>query len=242
MLTDFDVSKAAKLGDGVYWIGFPDYESGFMCHPYVLVDGDEAVLFDPGSVPDYPTVVKKLLSVVNPLRIRYIVLHHQDPDVGASTTRFEELTPNCQIVTTWRAGTLIKHYGVKSPFYFVDRHQWKLTLKSGRELHFYNAQFLHSPGAFFTYDPTSRFLFTSDVFGAFSYEWRLVADENYPEAMKAFHEPYMASSHYLATALSRIENLPIRGILPQHGSLILNDPKKYIKILMNLPVGADLDE
>lgn len=123
----------------------------------------------------------------------------------------------------------------------MDENDWKLTLKSGRTLQFISTPYLHFPGAFMTYDEKSKVLFSSDIFGALSYDWDLYANEYYIEAMKAFHESYMPSREILKHSMDKLDDLDIELIAPQHGSIIKkNQVREYIETLKNLECGANL--
>jgi diguanylate cyclase (GGDEF)-like protein len=116
---------------------------------------------------------------------------------------------------------LIKHYGLRLPFWLVEDHAWKLPLED-RTLDFVFTPYAHFPGAICTFDPLSGVLFSSDIFGGLTPEFSLVAkDEQYFEAMRPFHEHYMPSRDILGYALQAIERCPVRIIAPQHGSIIL---------------------
>jgi flavorubredoxin len=241
MSADIDISGPVEIAENIFWIGFDDKDAGLHCNPYVMIDGDEAVVFDPGSVPHYPIVIQKLAKLVEFKKIKYFIVTHQDPDLCGAIPKFEELIygndGKAQIVAHTRASVLIAHYGVKSPFYNVDLNDWSLTLASGRELRFVFAPYLHFPGAYMTYDTKSKILFSGDLFGAFSFDWNLYANEYYMEAMKAFHENYMPSNAILRTAMARLDNLDIRMIAPQHGSIIDKDIRMYIDSLRELDCG-----
>lgn len=241
MTVEVDTKKPFEIADGIHWIGFNDKSNGFHCNPYVLIDGAQAVVFDPGSVPHFPVVLSKLCKLVSFDQITHIIVTHQDPDLCAAIPKFEELIygvgGSCKITTHERASVLIAHYGVRSEFYHIDQNDWKLTLDSGRELQFIFAPYLHFPGAFMTYDSKSKILFSGDIFGGFSFDWNLFANEYYMEAMKAFHENYMPSNKILRTAMNKLDAYDIQMIAPQHGSIIRDNVREYIDALRNLDCG-----
>ncbi len=245
-MSSIDIAKAVKIAEGVHWIGFYDEKAGFHCNPYLLIDGDEAILFDPGSVQDFPCVLSKVCQLVDFKQITHIIVTHQDPDLCGAIPRFEELIygvgGSCKIVTSTRASFLISYYGVISDFYCVDQNDWSLTLRSGRELKFTSTPFMHFPGAFVTYDPETKILFSGDIFGAFSFTWELYANEHYIEAMKAFLENYLPSNKIVRYAMAQIEKRDIRMIAPQHGSVINKDIQKHIDALKGIECGIDLEE
>lgn len=226
------------IGEGFYWVGSRELADSLQCNPYLLVDGDEAVLFDPGSVLDVDEVVRNVESLVPLDKVRYIVLHHQDPDLASAVPRMEALGMRFTIVTHWRTWSLVRYYGIVSPVYLVDEHGFALTLASGRILHFLGTPYLHFPGAIATYDKTSRYLVSSDLFGAFSPTWSLYAGDTYMEGMKAFHEHYIPSNEVLRPVMELFACLDIQAILPQHGSIIAKDVQTYIHALENLECGS----
>lgn len=241
MTVEINTNEPVEIAKGIHWIGFDDRKAGFHCNPYLLVDNGQAILFDPGSVPHFPLVLQKLVKIINLDQITHIIVTHQDPDLCGAIPRFEELIygvgGSARIVTHTRASVLIQHYGVRSEFYGVDQNDWKLTLRSGRELKFVFTPYMHFPGAFMTFDAASGILFSGDVFGAFSFDWSLYANDYYLEAMKAFHENYMPTTQIVRRAMEKLEKLPIRMIAPQHGSIINRDVKDYIAALKELRCG-----
>ena len=234
-----------EIAPGVFWVGATHQAAPLNCNPYLLVDGNEAVLIDPGSPLDFPEVLKSVQSLVSLSQIKYIVLHHQDPDFCAATPLFEKAGFAGRLVTHWRAAHLIKFYGVSSAFQLVNEHDWELTFGNGRKLLFIPTPYLHFPGAIATYDPYSRVLFSSDLFGAFADHCPLFADEwpgqNYPEAMQSFHEHYMPSNAILRPVMENLAQFDIACIAPQHGSVIRQGIAEHIGILRELECGSFLN-
>jgi flavorubredoxin len=201
------------------------------------------VFFDPGSIPDFPTIMRKVLDVVDPQAISLIVASHQDPDVCGNIAIVEDVISNKELkfAVHTNTGRLTDHYGVNSQNYVVDKNDYRYTLKSGRELEFIHAPFCHAPGAIVTYDKKSKSLFSGDIFGGVSKEWSLFIEGDFLEPMKAFHQLYMPSNQILRNFLTKLDKYDIERILPQHGSIIEGDDvKKAIEFLKELPCGVDL--
>ena len=55
---------AIEIAPQIYWVGVYDPKAHFHCNPYLLVNGGESVLFDPGPMPHFPTIARKVSSVV----------------------------------------------------------------------------------------------------------------------------------------------------------------------------------
>ncbi|MDD3981866.1 MAG: response regulator [Spirochaetales bacterium] len=235
------MGEAIALGGGYYWVGSSSLAGDLVCNPYLLVEEGEGILFDPGSVLDVEEVMAAAASVLPLEKIRYVVLHHQDPDLAAAVPTMEAAGMSFDIVTHWRTWSLLRYYGIKSDAYLVDEHGYSLRLESGRMLQFIPTPYLHFPGAIATYDRQTKFLLSSDLFGAFSKTWSLYAGEGYMEAMKRFHEHYMPSNDVLRPTMELISCLELEAILPQHGSIIKENIPSYVDALKNLECGLALE-
>ena len=234
------IPHAIEIAKNIFSVGGRVQNELLQCNPYLIIDDEEAVLIDPGSVLDFEAVYRNVISLVPLEKIKYVVLHHQDPDFCSSVPLFEKMGAKFQIVTHWRAQTLIKYYGVTSPYYIVNKNKLRLELKSGRVLDFIETPYLHFAGAITTYDRETKTLFSSDLFGAFTSKWSLEADEKYMDQMKAFHEHYMPSNAILRPVMETFYDMDINLIAPQHGSLIRYEIRKYIEALRELECGAFL--
>jgi len=239
-----DFTKAVSIADNIYWVGMLLENDPFQCLPYFIENGDESILIDPGSMLEFEAVMEKVSQVTDLKNIKYIILHHQDPDLCAAVPEIEKRINrnDLEIITHSRMTVLIKHYQVTSKYYEIDKKNLKISLKSGLELQFLTTPYCHSPGAFVTYEPKSKVLFSSDIFGGLEESWNFYAKENYFEQAKAFHATYMPSKDIFNYALRKIEQLDINLIAPQHGSII---ERKYVYNLIedmkNLECGLYID-
>jgi len=239
-----DFTKAVSIADNIYWVGQFLENDPFQCLPYFIENGDESILIDPGSMLEFESVMQKVSEITDLKNIKYIILHHQDPDLCAAVPEIEKRInrDDLEIITHSRMTVLIKHYQVTSKYYEIDKNDLKISFKSGLELQFVTTPYCHSPGAFVTYEPKSKVLFSSDIFGGLEESWEFYAKDDYFEQAKAFHSAYMPSKDIFNYALRKIEQLDINLIAPQHGSII---ERKYVYNLIedmkNLECGLYID-
>lgn len=232
-----------KIAESIWWVGHKLEDDPFQCHAYLLVDGDQSVLFDPGSPLTFAHTRKAIEQVIPFDSIRYFVCHHQDPDITAALPEIDGLVrrDDAVIVTHGRAATLIRHYGLKLPIWLIEEHDWQLRLPH-RTLDFIFTPYLHFPGAFCSHDRETGTLFTSDLFGGFTSGGGLFAEGvEYFQEIRQFHEHYMSSQDILAHGLARLETREINMIAPQHGRIIPRPlVRQFIRGLKNLQCGIYL--
>ena len=222
--------KAIEIAHRIYWVGMYLKNDPFQCHPYFIENGDESILIDPGSMLEFDAVVKKVNTISSMSNIKYIILHHQDPDLAASVPEMEKLIQreDLLIITHSRMVPLIKHYLITSDYYEIDKENYCLKSKE-LELQFITTPYCHSPGAFVSYEPYTKTLFSGDIFGGIEESWEFYAGDDYFEKAKLFHAEYMPSRDIFNYTLSKIETLDMERIAPQHGSII---KKEHINILI----------
>lgn len=243
---ELDLERPTVLFDdgrhGVYWLGITD-ETAFRCNTYLLRDGDQAFLIDPGNRGFFEQVKGRVSQLMRPEEITGLILCHQDPDVSASMVDWLDFNPRIEVISTPRTHVLLPHYGRASYTAVSVNDTTVHRLPSGGELRFIEAPFLHFPGAFATYDTRSRMLFSGDIWAALDMQWRLVVEDfdAHVPAMDLFHLDYMASNVASRGFARKIEGLDIAAILPQHGSII---PRRFVPraldYLKKLRCGLDI--
>lgn len=244
-LASHDLNGAVALARDLYWVGRHDPQTEFHCNSYLIVDEQDVVLIDPGSIPDFHVIMRKVLDVVSAEQITVLLASHQDPDVCGNLAVVEEVVnnPDLEIVATKNTIRLIRALGLRSRFFSVEENGFRRVLKSGRELEFIPTPFLHSPGAMITVDVKTRTAFTSDLFGGLSADWSLFASGGFLEAMTPFHQRYMPSNALLRRCMEGLQQRKFERICPQHGSVLegaqLEAAYAHLK---ELPCGLDLME
>lgn len=239
----FDYDEAIEISKDIYWVGCCNEDAGLYCNPYLIVDGAESILIDPGSISNFPTVARKIISVIQPREISYVILSHQGPDICSGIPVLEKLIgrANLKLVAHEKAATFIGHYGVSSNFLYPENSDFKLALRSGREMQIFHTPHSNSLGSIITYDTQSKILFSSSIFSAISEKWELFADESYKDDIVRFAQSHLPPGDSLKKNISRIKNLEISMIAPQYGSIVgKEDIFEYIELLKETECGIDL--
>ena len=228
----------------VYWVGADDGDE-LRCNAYLACGPDANVLIDPGGRSHFADVRRRVGAAIDPSSLTHLLVHHQDPDLCGSLPEWLAAYPSLRVVTSWRTSFFLRHYfapGAPVPTAaLVDRDA---ELEAGLGLTFPAAPFLHFPGAFVSYDPRSRFLFSGDILGASHADgWTLVIDDfdAHLRALEPFHRNYMASNRALRGFLANLEGLEIDAVLPQHGAILEGeDAGRALAWLRDLRCGTDL--
>ena len=242
-LENIDLEKEpVKIDDGIYWVGYSDSIRGLHCNPYLIIEGDEAVLIDGGSRDDFSNVMLKILRTgIEPFQITRLIYQHYDPDLCGSLPQLESIIDNedLRIISHKENNIFINYYSAKTPKLNLYDLDYKFEFKTGRTLEFYHTPFCHQPGSFITYDTKTKTLFSSDLFGSFDNQWTLFMeledsckdcyDFNLNSSISKkcpikgiikFHQRLMPSNLALSKAIDVMEKLDIHRIAPQHGSII----------------------
>ena len=226
----------------VYWLGI-DNETAFRCNVYLIKAGDEALIVDPGSRGFFEQVKSRALEVVSKENIKGLILCHQDPDVSASMVDWLDYKEDITIYSSDRTNVLLPHYGKEDYNYVSVNQNPVFEFSNGRQLEFVEAPFLHFPGAFVTYDRSSKYLFSGDIWAALDINWELVVNnfDEHINNMNLFHIDYMASNLAARGFVSKVEDKEIEAILPQHGSIInSNYVDNALEYLRTLKCGTDI--
>ena len=248
-----------EIAEGIYWVGFADKSAGLHCNPYLIVDGDEAVLIDAGSRYDFSTVVLKIMRTgTDPKIIRRLIYQHYDPDLCGNIPHMEELirNPDLRILSHRENNIFINYYSVHTRKDDIESMGFHYEFGNGRKLKFFRTPYSHSPGSFVTYDEKTKVLFSSDLFGSYDSHWDLYSNltkrclecspqDVCPETNKDcelkgifnFHRRIMTSEKALRYALEQMKKLDISMIAPQHGS-VLYTPESIEVVFKRL---AELD-
>jgi flavorubredoxin len=247
MKTSYDDLHPIELAPGVFHLGAQDKQNTWANIPYLVVEGDEAALIDPGSAKGdfYQVVLQKVHKAIDPRKIKYLIVQHQDPDLCAALPLFEKIVdPNVQILAPLEAMLLVQHYGCTHTIRPVDDGE-TITLGRNRTLTFAMTPYAHFIGSMVTYDAKTKTVFSSDAFGGFTLGDNLFANDDYPQHLTTFLGQYLGSKRALEYALARLQQLidgpGLDRICPQHGCVIKKEQiPVYMKAAHALEVGGEV--
>jgi len=254
MKDDGYYDRPLKIAEGIYWVGFYDKKTNFHCNPYLVVQGDQAVLIDGGSRPDFAVVMTKILETgIYPSQIVALIYQHYDPDLCGSMSNMIDIcdNKNLKIISETTNEIFINFYIERSKQSLLEsiENRGYCFDFNGRILEFFKTPYAHTAGSFVTYDKKSKTRFSSDLFGSFSVKWDIflqleddcIMCEDYFNCKKGndycplsdiveFHRIIMPCRQSLGRAMSVIKDLDINIIAPQHGIVLPNRRDIYFLI------------
>lgn len=210
---------------------------------YLIIDGDEAILTDPGGVEIFPAVFSAITAEFNPHGIKRLFSSHQDPDVISSLSLWLEFNPQIKCYTSWLWSGFIPHFGGNGGT-FINIPDEGMKFSLGRsELEAVPAHYLHSSGNFHLYDARAKILFSGDIGAALLPEGENdLFVRNFDRHIKnaeGFHRRWMGSNEAKLDWCSRVSQMEIDMLCPQHGAIYQGaDVGRFINWLSELEVGT----
>lgn len=227
----YDDKRAHQIAEGVWWVGYRPAGHHSSHNPVLLIDGGEAVLINPGSRADdhHRRVKEKVVSLIEPKKIRHIVILHESPDWCASLPLFEKLAGrDVKLYAPPAAVQAIAFYGCKSSVITLNEGEG-IILGSGRTLDYFDLPGLHPAGYGFLHDPKTGTIFSGNILGYPAGEWNLYAPSDGWESLTPCETKPTWSKKAHLRALNKIERLSPERLCPQDGPIFEDDIDKYIE-------------
>lgn len=209
---------------------------------YLVVDGDDALLLDPGGSEIFPAVFSALSAAYDPRKIGKIFASHQDPDIISSLSLWLEFNPQIKCHLSWLWTGFVPHFGGDQETLVPLPDSGADILVGAQRLRAIPAHYLHSPGNFHLYDPKAKILFSGDVGAALlpPGEDGLFV-ENFDRHIRhaeAFHRRWMGSDKAKRDWCYRVSQLDIEMLCPQHGAIYRGEQvRRFIDWFAHLEVG-----
>lgn len=162
--------------------------------------------------------------------IRYIVLHHLEPDHSGALVELMQRAPQAKLIISGRAVMMLKALLKKDIAYEVAHTGTTISL-GDKTIEFLSTPFLHWPDTMSSYLYEDKILFSGDVFGSHYYDERLFDDEvgDFSYAFKYYYQHIMRPfKQYVVMALKLYSKFEINLIAPLHGPVLRTNPQTYI--------------
>ncbi len=196
-----------------------------------LVRGSEGVaVMDTVKKEFSEDFFRRLELVCDYDEIKYIVLHHLEPDHSGALMELMERAPEAKLIISGRAVMMLKGL-TKKDIPFEVANTGKTISLGNRTIEFLSTPFLHWPDTMSSYLHEEKLLFSGDVFGSHYYDERLfdnrVGDFSY--AFKYYYDHIMRPfKQYVLQALKLYKRFDIAMIAPLHGPVLRTNPQFYI--------------
>lgn len=226
----FDDRQVHTVAKDLWWVGFKDNQNTCSHNPYLLADGHESVLINPGSRAEkhFHLVRDKIASLVDTSSIEHIIVMHHDPERCASLSLFEKLSDrNVRIYAPANVARSIKYYGCHHPVISLDGGD-SIIFKSGRTLTFYETPHLNLAGSGMIYDEKTGTLFTGNLFKCPSDDWELYAKADGWDNITLYHPDNIISRKAFHQTLNKIDRLSPLRICPHRGQIIEENIDKFL--------------
>ena len=231
-----------QITEGIAYVGVNDHDidlfegqydvrqNGMSYNSYVVVGQKVAVMdtVDGHFVGEWLGNLDAALAGRTP---DYLVVHHMEPDHSAGIAAFMERYPAAQVVASAPAFKMMKAYFGTD---FADRRViakegFELDL-GGHALTFVGAANVHWPEVLFSYESTTKTLFSADGFGKFG-----ALDVEDPEGWACEARRYYFGivgkfGRNVQTVLKKAAGLDIARICPLHGPVLDQNLGYYLNL------------
>ncbi|RIZ66527.1 MAG: FprA family A-type flavoprotein [Methylococcales bacterium] len=242
-LTISGIAQAVELSERVHWIGAMDPSlrnfdiilktaNGTTYNAYLVRGSEGVAIVDTVKENFSNDFFERLESVASYDEIKVIVLNHLEPDHTGALPELMRRAPQARVYISQKAQSMLKALLKQDEFDFTSVLTGDKVSLGDRTLEFFHTPYLHWPDTQCTYLQEEQTLFSGDVFGCHFCDARLFNDEvgdfrfsfeyYYAHIMRPFKD-------YVNKALDLLEPLALINILPAHGPLLRDQPKKYVQ-------------
>ena len=230
--------------DDVKYVGVNDHEidlfesqfkvpDGMSYNSYVILDDKIAVMdsVDENFGEQWLENIKNVLKNDAGGRIPdYLVVHHMEMDHSANIKKFIDNYPDTKIVASKMAFSIMK------TLFGTDFTENQIVVAEGsvlelgkHTLEFIAAPNVHWPEVVFSYDKTSKILFSADAFGKFGA--LDVQDDSWDDEARRYYFGIVGKfGNFVQQVLKKLSNVNITTICPLHGPVLTENLEHYIKL------------
>ena len=230
--------------DDVKYVGVNDHEidlfesqfkvpDGMSYNSYVILDDKIAIMdsVDENFGEQWLENIKNVLKNDAEGRLPdYLIVHHMEMDHSANIKKFMENYPDTKIVASKMAFSIMKNlFGTDFTENQIVMAEGSVLELGKHTLEFITAPNVHWPEVVFSYDKTSKILFSADAFGKFGA--LDVQDDNWDDEARRYYFGIVGKfGNFVQQVLKKLSNVNITTICPLHGPVLTENLEHYIKL------------
>ena len=226
-----------KIGEGIYSIGVLNpsmrifdvvmkTEFGTSYNAY-LITGEKNVLVETVHLSFFDEYLDNIKSIIDPTKIDYLIMNHNEPDHSGSLDRLFEIAPQIQVLTTPAGKIYLPHITNRQDLAVkAVKDGETLDIGGGKVLKFIHAPFLHWPDSMFTWLESEKTAFTCDFLGAHFCEPTMLDSKikhmnYYLSSFKGYFDAIFGPfKPYVQKGLSKFNELGAETVCTSHGPVL----------------------
>ncbi|MFT7003362.1 MAG: flavorubredoxin [Sulfurimonas sp.] len=235
------MKKAVEISKDLYYVGVSDSDirtfdiimktaNGTTYNAYLIKTEDGVIILDTVKEEFADEFFSKVESICSYDEIKYIVMHHLEPDHSGALPELTKRAPNAKIFISPMAQPMLKSIAKTDNMIFETVWTNKELTLGGKTIKFLSTPNLHWPETMSSYFVEGKTLFSGDVFGSHYYDKRLFEDlvGDFDYAFKYYYDHIMRPfKSDVIKALSLYEKFEIDTICNLHGPIIRKNTSKY---------------
>ena len=201
-----------------------------------LIRDDAATMVETGFLHMFDLVHGAVRRLIDPSKLRYLVIPHFEMDECGSLNRFLAIAPHAEPICSPVGGLVtVRDFSERPPNVVGN---WERLPIGRKELTFVLAPWVHYWDSMLVYAEQDRTLFTSDLFLQPGDREPFATEDRSREVVEfSRFTGLLPSQRHLEVALDRIERLSVDTLACHHGSVLKGDPHRYYRALRENPVG-----
>ncbi|WP_075050647.1 FprA family A-type flavoprotein [Ignicoccus islandicus] len=224
-----------------YFEALWEIPEGITYNAYLLKTKEGDVLFDTWKRQFSSTLLEALERVTSPEELKYVVVHHLEPDHSGSLEDVVRWAPNVKVLSHPLAGRMMTAFP-KAKARFKPVKDGETLELGGKKIRFVHTPWLHWPETMMSWIEDEGVLLTCDAFGGYGIPLSLYDDQcvNVEQMVRAVRK-YVVTviGHYrewIERNVSKLEKLGInpKVIAPAHGLIWRKSADRVIEIYKNV--------
>ena len=222
--------RIKEIENGIFSVGVFDAGTYLKLNPYLIIQSNAAVLINFCSFKHFPQIIKNISSITDIKKLKYIIVQSADVNISAALPAFEHIFigSNVEMLTHNLNLKNLTQLNLKSKI--ISLSEQKEIDIGGRKIINIEIAFCSGYPAIFSYDITTKTLFTNSFMGSYSKN----GDPSFKgkteeiELFRTFSVQRFSSKNEINKILEKLKSLDIKRILPYYGPIVFGDNIKVL--------------